>query len=92
MRAIVINKPGGVEVLEYKTNFPKPKLQGRDLLVKVNISFSLFFKKTPPSLILPKNSAIATNPIDFKVRKSNSKENRIVGWDACGVVEDVGFV
>lgn len=53
----------------------KPTPQGRELLVKIN--------------------AIAVNPVDYKIRQNAAKdtelaEPKIIGWDACGVVETVG--
>ncbi|MCC6286380.1 MAG: zinc-binding alcohol dehydrogenase family protein [Chitinophagaceae bacterium] len=52
-----------------------PVPKGRDLLVKI--------------------SAISVNPVDFKIRQNSAKdkvldEPKIIGWDACGVVEAVG--
>ena len=53
----------------------KPTPQGHELLVKIN--------------------AIAINPVDYKIRQNAAKdtelaEPKIIGWDACGVVEAVG--
>lgn len=53
----------------------KPSPQGHELLVKIN--------------------AIAVNPVDYKIRQNAAKdtelaEPKIIGWDACGVVESVG--
>lgn len=53
----------------------KPTPKGRELLVKIN--------------------AIAVNPVDYKIRQNAAKdtelaEPKIIGWDACGVVEAVG--
>lgn len=53
----------------------KPSPQGRELLVKIN--------------------AIAVNPVDYKIRQNAAKdtelaEPKIIGWDACGIVEAVG--
>ncbi|MDQ8005463.1 MAG: zinc-binding alcohol dehydrogenase family protein [Pedobacter sp.] len=53
----------------------KPTPQGHQLLVKIN--------------------AIAVNPVDYKIRQNAAKdtelaEPKIIGWDACGVVEAVG--
>ena len=52
-----------------------PELQGRDLLVRVE--------------------AISVNPVDTKIRRSplsadQDGTHRVLGWDAAGVVEDVG--
>jgi zinc-binding alcohol dehydrogenase family protein len=53
---------------------PKPSASGRDLLVRVH--------------------AVSVNPVDVKQRLSAMKnppnEARILGWDAAGVVEQVG--
>ncbi|WAC40944.1 zinc-binding alcohol dehydrogenase family protein [Pedobacter sp. SL55] len=53
----------------------KPSPQGHELLVKIN--------------------AIAVNPVDYKIRQNAAKDTelatpKIIGWDACGVVEAVG--
>ncbi len=53
----------------------KPKPNGRELLVKIE--------------------AISVNPVDFKVRQSSAKDKeletpKIIGWDAVGIVEEVG--
>ncbi|TFK56839.1 hypothetical protein OE88DRAFT_1730282 [Heliocybe sulcata] len=43
-----------------------------------------------PYDILIKIHGASLNPADTKVRKSNTRPNRILGWDATGVVEAVG--
>ncbi len=53
----------------------KPTPQGHELLVKIN--------------------AIAVNPVDYKIRQNAAKDTelatpKIIGWDACGMVEAVG--
>lgn len=53
----------------------KPSQQGHQLLIKIN--------------------AIAVNPVDYKIRQNAAKDTelaapKIIGWDACGVVEAVG--
>ena len=53
----------------------KPTPQGHELLVKIN--------------------AIAVNPVDYKIRQNSAKdtelaEPKIIGWDACGIIEAVG--
>jgi len=53
----------------------KPNPQGHELLVKIK--------------------AIAVNPVDYKIRQNSAKdtelaEPKIIGWDACGVVEAIG--
>lgn len=45
--------------------------------------------------LLIKISAIAVNPVDFKIRQNSAKDTvldtpKILGWDAAGVVEAVG--
>ncbi len=52
-----------------------PKPVGREILVKVK--------------------AIAINPVDYKIRQSAAKDTlldspKIIGWDACGVIESIG--
>ncbi|MFT3949142.1 MAG: zinc-binding alcohol dehydrogenase family protein [Agriterribacter sp.] len=52
-----------------------PVPEGRDLLVKI--------------------AAISVNPVDFKIRQNSAKDKvldvpKIIGWDACGIVEAVG--
>ena len=56
-------------------NTEKPKPGKRDLLVRIK--------------------AISVNPVDFKVRQSAAKESeldepKIIGWDASGIVEEIG--
>lgn len=53
----------------------KPLPTGRDLLVKI--------------------AAVSVNPVDFKIRQNSAKDTilaspKIIGWDAVGVVEEVG--
>lgn len=53
----------------------KPKVEGRNILVKIQ--------------------AISVNPVDFKIRQGSAKDQalevpKIIGWDAVGVVEDIG--
>ncbi|WP_293299702.1 zinc-binding alcohol dehydrogenase family protein [Pedobacter sp. UBA4863] len=53
----------------------KPSPKGHELLIKI--------------------SAIAVNPVDYKIRQNSAKDTtlelpKIIGWDACGVVEAVG--
>nr|WP_294895309.1 zinc-binding alcohol dehydrogenase family protein [uncultured Pedobacter sp.] len=54
---------------------PKPKAEAHDLLVKIK--------------------AIAVNPVDYKIRQNSAKDTvladpKIIGWDAVGVVEEIG--
>uniref|UniRef100_A0A7S2ZRV5 Enoyl reductase (ER) domain-containing protein n=1 Tax=Rhodosorus marinus TaxID=101924 RepID=A0A7S2ZRV5_9RHOD len=76
MRAWKITEAGSVDVLTLDENMPKPPMKPTDILVK--------------------NKAIGSNPVDYKVRASGgfvqpSEEAPVVlGWDAAGVVEEVG--
>lgn len=52
-------------------------------------------KPTPgPKDVLVKIKAVSVNPVDYKVRQNSAKdelnEPRIIGWDASGIVEQVG--
>jgi NADPH2:quinone reductase len=54
---------------------PKPIPAGHELLVKIQ--------------------AISVNPVDYKIRQNAAKDTvldtpKIIGWDACGIVEAVG--
>lgn len=61
-----------------------------------NGSFIDFTLDTPHPTghdILVKIKAVSVNPVDFKVRRRISEEQhpaRILGWDAAGIVEEVG--
>lgn len=86
MKAVIFNEYGGNQVIQV-ADVQKPKLE------------------TPYDIIVHVQ-AVATNPIDWKVRegalvtvffKFNFKKNSekperrvILGWDASGVVEQVG--
>lgn len=54
-------------------------------------------KPTPASReLLVKIDAVSVNPVDFKIRQSSAKNTvldnpKIIGWDAVGTVEAVGF-
>lgn len=48
-----------------------------------------------PNDLLVKISAVSVNPVDFKIRQSSAKDTiletpKIIGWDAVGIVENVG--
>lgn len=46
-----------------------------------------------PRDLLVRIQAVSVNPVDYKVRQSRAQEAtepRILGWDACGVVEAIG--
>jgi NADPH2:quinone reductase len=54
---------------------PMPSAKGHELLVKIK--------------------AIAVNPVDYKIRQNSAKDTelatpKIIGWDACGIVEAIG--
>jgi NADPH2:quinone reductase len=74
MKAIGYYAPGSVDVLQ-EIDLPKPKPGLRDLLVEVR--------------------AISVNPVDAKIRGGGgpgapSGEAKVLGWDAAGVVAEVG--
>ena len=55
------------------------------------------FEKEKPTAkghdLLVKVNAVSVNPVDVGVRKSGHsvlKTPKVIGWDACGVVEDIG--
>lgn len=76
MRAIAYRQPGPIDRPDalVDVELPKPAPTGRDILVKVQ--------------------AVSVNPVDAKVRAGASpfdgRAERILGWDAAGVVEAVG--
>lgn len=76
MRAIAYRQPGPIDRDEalVEVEMPRPVLTGRDILVAVR--------------------AISVNPVDAKVRTGaapfDGRDERILGWDAAGVVEAVG--
>lgn len=75
MKAIVIEQYGGAEELIEK-DLPKPVIQDNQVLIEMK--------------------ATSVNPIDWKVRAGYMKEGMdfefplILGWDAAGVVSEVG--
>lgn len=75
MKAIVIEQYGGAEELIEK-ELPKPEIQHNQVLIEMH--------------------ATSVNPIDWKVREGYMKENipfefpLILGWDAAGVIAEVG--
>ena len=74
MKAIGYFAPGSVEAL-IDVNLPKPTPRLRDLLVEVR--------------------ALSVNPVDAKIRAgsgpaSPAGEIKVPGWDAAGIVVDVG--
>lgn len=76
MRAIAYRQPGPIDRDEalVEVELPRPVPTGRDILVAVR--------------------AISMNPVDAKVRTGaapfDGRDERILGWDAAGVVEAVG--
>jgi len=76
MRAIAYRQPGPIDRDEalVEVEMPRPVPTGRDILVAVR--------------------AISVNPVDAKVRTGaapfDGRDERILGWDAAGVVEAVG--
>src|SRR5690625_1788032 len=75
MKAIVIEQYGGAEELIEK-ELPKPVIKDNQVLIEMH--------------------ATSINPIDWKVREGYMKEGMtfdfplILGWDAAGVVSEVG--
>jgi NADPH2:quinone reductase len=58
-------------------------------------SFEIDLPKASGNDLLVKISAIAVNPVDFKVRQTSAKDTilpapKIIGWDAVGIVEHIG--
>lgn len=76
MRAITYRQPGPINRADalIDIDLPRPIPTGRDILVAVR--------------------AISVNPVDAKVRTGaapfDGRDERILGWDAAGVVEAVG--
>ncbi|MBB5712446.1 zinc-binding alcohol dehydrogenase family protein [Sphingomonas xinjiangensis] len=76
MRAIAYRKPGAIDRPDalIDLDLPRPVPGGRDILVAVQ--------------------AVSVNPVDTKVRAGaepfEGRSERILGWDAAGVVEMVG--
>ncbi|MBB3880404.1 zinc-binding alcohol dehydrogenase family protein [Sphingomonas pseudosanguinis] len=76
MRAIAYRQPGPIDRDEalIDIELPRPVPTGRDILIAVR--------------------AISVNPVDAKVRTGaapfDGREERILGWDAAGLVEAVG--
>jgi NADPH2:quinone reductase len=76
MRAIAYHQPGPIDRADalIDVELPRPIPTGRDILVAVR--------------------AISVNPVDAKVRAGaapfDGRDERVLGWDAGGVVEVVG--
>jgi len=76
MRVIAYRQPGPIDRDEalVEVEMPRPVPTGRDILVAVR--------------------AISVNPVDAKVRTGaapfDGRDERILGWDAAGVIEAVG--
>ena len=70
----------------------------KSLPIAASDSFIDFETETPQPAgreLLIKIKAIGVNPVDYKIRQSSAKdivldEPKIIGWDACGVVEAIG--
>lgn len=76
MHAVVYHNPGSIDRPDALVDqeLPRPVAVGRDLLVAVQ--------------------AVSVNPVDTKVRAGapplDGRTERILGWDAAGIVEAVG--
>jgi len=76
MRAIAYRQPGSIDRTHalLDLDLPKPVPTGRDILVAVH--------------------AVSVNPVDAKVRAAalpfEGRAERILGWDAAGIIEAVG--
>jgi NADPH2:quinone reductase len=76
MRAIAYRQPGPIDRADalVDVELPRPAPAGRDILVAVE--------------------AVSVNPVDAKVRAGappfDGRAERILGWDAAGVVEAIG--
>ncbi|MAM17770.1 MAG: zinc-binding alcohol dehydrogenase family protein [Christiangramia sp.] len=69
----------------------------KSLPIEEENSFIEFETEQPrpePKDILVRIQAVSVNPVDYKIRQSAAKEAldtpKIIGWDAAGIVEDVG--
>jgi NADPH2:quinone reductase len=68
------------------------------LAIQEKESFIEFESPKPipgPNDLLVKISAVSVNPVDFKIRQNSAKDTvletpKIIGWDAVGIVENVG--
>lgn len=75
MKAIVIESFGDIDKLEFK-EVPTPKPKNNEVLIKIKYA--------------------AVNPVDWKIREGLLKSRfphefpLILGWDASGIVEEVG--
>lgn len=76
MKAIVIEQYGGADELKERSDIPTPKIKDNQVLVEMH--------------------ATSINPIDWKLREGYLQEGLpfefpiILGWDAAGVVKQVG--
>lgn len=75
MKAIVLEQYGSAELLHYK-EVNKPEIEANDLLIEIK--------------------AASVNPIDWKIREGyltraiQYESPVILGWDAAGIVKDIG--
>ncbi|PWS26327.1 zinc-binding alcohol dehydrogenase family protein [Pedobacter yonginense] len=77
-----------MKAIGFKTSLP---IEEEESFIEFEIE-----KPTPTQRdILVKILAISVNPVDFKVRKGSAKDKnlevpKIIGWDACGVIDRIG--
>ncbi len=76
MKAVGYNTPSPITASDalVDIDLPKPSPEGHDILVEVK--------------------AVSVNPVDYKIRRSTPPAAgtawKVIGWDAAGVVSDVG--
>ncbi|MBF4491268.1 zinc-binding alcohol dehydrogenase family protein [Flavobacterium sp. MR2016-29] len=77
-----------MKAIGFKTSLP---IQERESFIEFEAP-----KPIPgPNDLLVKISAVSVNPVDFKIRQNSAKDTvletpKIIGWDAVGIVENVG--
>ncbi|MBF4505381.1 zinc-binding alcohol dehydrogenase family protein [Flavobacterium sp. JLP] len=77
-----------MKAIGFKTSLP---IQERESFIELEAP-----KPIPgPNDLLVKISAVSVNPVDFKIRQNSAKDTvletpKIIGWDAVGIVENVG--
>lgn len=75
-----------MQAIGFETSLPIEEAQSL-------IAFETDVPTIQPHEVLVKVEAIAVNPVDIKIRKIGAPpqgEKRILGWDAAGVIEQVG--
>lgn len=75
-----------MQAIGFETSLPIEEAQSL-------IAFETDIPTIQPHEVLVKVEAIAVNPVDIKIRKNGAPpqgEKRILGWDAAGVIEQVG--